>query len=520
MQGRITRIFVRPRPGRESEVRAGLARLAAAANVNLEPAAFDSTLFAVASLPESQSEATVLRHQRARRFHVRAQRDARSRCPPRRKLIEDIRPHGATRRINSPDHVCSTRLILGVLACVLGLVLGELLSVAVFHSTPGYLAFAFPVGNERIVTWQSVALAVGAGMAAAGVGVLWPLRDILVPRHRPQQPGSRNAGTRRPPLAAADRRAGVPRGDDARPARSSAGRDRRERHADRRAACACCRLLFDGAVNLFERLQRPLNGAATASRGHGAADPADARALAGDRGDRPRSPCSASSIQGAQANLERGLDASARGARLQRRQVWVTAGGRIQRVCDNAVQGPSTRARLSAPAGRRSVGVYRGSFLDWGDRRAVGARATAQLRDSRSRPASSSAATSRSPSARVREGGWAVLSQALASEHHLHVGQTFTLPSPQPARLRVAALSTNLGWPPGAIIMNSSDYARAWAAANRARTRSRPGRATSPGSRCVASSSAPLGPDRAHGRNRHANASNATSPSRLRAFRG
>ncbi|HYM56261.1 MAG TPA: ABC transporter permease, partial [Solirubrobacteraceae bacterium] len=64
--------------------------------------------------------------------------------------------------------------------------------------------------------------------------------------------------------------------------------------------------------------------------------------------------------------------------------------------------------------------------------------------------------------ARVRTGGWAVVSQALASEHHLHIGQPFVLPSPRPRTLRVAALITNLGWPPGAIILSATDYVRAW----------------------------------------------------------
>ena len=63
---------------------------------------------------------------------------------------------------------------------------------------------------------------------------------------------------------------------------------------------------------------------------------------------------------------------------------------------------------------------------------------------------------------RIREGGWVTLSQALAAEHHLRVGQAFTLPSPRPLTLRVAALTTNLGWPPGAIVLSSDDYARAW----------------------------------------------------------
>ena len=63
---------------------------------------------------------------------------------------------------------------------------------------------------------------------------------------------------------------------------------------------------------------------------------------------------------------------------------------------------------------------------------------------------------------RVRRGGWAVLSQALAAEYRLHLGQAFQLPSPRPVRLRVAAISTNLSWPSGAIILSATDYAQAW----------------------------------------------------------
>jgi putative ABC transport system permease protein len=64
---------------------------------------------------------------------------------------------------------------------------------------------------------------------------------------------------------------------------------------------------------------------------------------------------------------------------------------------------------------------------------------------------------------RVRRGGWLVLSRALARERHLGVGAAVTLPSPRPTTLRVAAISTNFGWAPGAILMNAADYARAWA---------------------------------------------------------
>lgn len=63
---------------------------------------------------------------------------------------------------------------------------------------------------------------------------------------------------------------------------------------------------------------------------------------------------------------------------------------------------------------------------------------------------------------RIRGHGWAVVSQAIANEYHLLIGQSFTLPSPRPTTFRVAATGTNAGWPPGAIIINAEDYARAW----------------------------------------------------------
>jgi putative ABC transport system permease protein len=62
----------------------------------------------------------------------------------------------------------------------------------------------------------------------------------------------------------------------------------------------------------------------------------------------------------------------------------------------------------------------------------------------------------------LRAGGWAVVSSALAHDEGWHVGDRITLLSPVPVRLRISALSTNMGWPPGAIVVNADDYARAW----------------------------------------------------------
>jgi putative ABC transport system permease protein len=54
------------------------------------------------------------------------------------------------------------------------------------------------------------------------------------------------------------------------------------------------------------------------------------------------------------------------------------------------------------------------------------------------------------------------MSQALVNEYHLHLGGLFTVPSPRPTAFRLAAIITNLGWSPGAIVLNAGDYARAW----------------------------------------------------------
>jgi putative ABC transport system permease protein len=65
--------------------------------------------------------------------------------------------------------------------------------------------------------------------------------------------------------------------------------------------------------------------------------------------------------------------------------------------------------------------------------------------------------------ARLRKGGWAAASTGFVGEHHLHVGDRFFLPSPSGQQpLKVAAIITNVGWPPGAIVLNSRDYARYW----------------------------------------------------------
>jgi putative ABC transport system permease protein len=454
MRGRITRIFVQGRAGRDRELRAALSRIATRAGVNLEPANFDSTLFAVASAPENQGE-TLFSAVSALVGFMFALNAMLITVPARRKLIEDIRHQGATRWM-TVQILLFDAVVLGVLACAVGIALGELLSVVVFHATPGYLSFAFPVGNERIVTWQSIALSLAAGFAAAVLGVLWPLRDILA---SPLQSRQAKAGSLHPWMIA---RLGAGLGalglttlilvDD--PQAASLG--------DLTLVIALVCLLpflFDGCVAIFESLQRPFNGASpilavTELR----TPPTRVRSLA-IAATAAIAVFGIAAVQGSQTNLQRGLDASARGIDSGA-DIWIAPKGEANAFATTPFKGgnPSALAKL---AGVSALGVYRGSFLDWGDRR-LWVLAPPNSSDQPIPPHELVSGDLALADARLRTGGWAVLSHALASEYHLRIGELFTLPAPDPTRLRLAGTSTNLGWPPGAVLISSGAYARAW----------------------------------------------------------
>ena len=189
MRGRVSRVFIEVQPGGKTTARAGLARLAAADRLNLEPADFDATLFAVASGPAQQGEGLFSAISAIVGF-LFAFNAMLLTVPERRRMIEAMRRRGATRTM-TVQALMFDALVIGMLACALGLLLGELLSIEVFHAQPGYLSFAFPVGSQRVVTWPTVALAIGAGLVAAFVGVLAPLRDILARPLRFSAPAER-----------------------------------------------------------------------------------------------------------------------------------------------------------------------------------------------------------------------------------------------------------------------------------------------------------------------------------------
>jgi putative ABC transport system permease protein len=455
MQGRVTRVFVQAAPGRDREVLTGLRRLAAADHVSIEPASFDARLFAVAESPEDQSE-TLFSAISAIVGFIFAVNAMLLTAPRRRRFLEHVRFLGANRTMEM-QILLFDALALGLVACVIGIALGDVLSIAVLHSTPGYLSFAFPVGDVRVVTVEAVVIAVAAGMLAAIAGVLWPMRDVL------KHPRRRVIPARWWPTAR------IATGLVcfavttvilfAFPGRSKLG-------SFTLVVSLLCALpfVFTGALLIFERLQPVLNRAS----------PDITLTFLRSRPTRVLSLAIVAisgvalfgvvAIQGAQRNLQHGLDASAHDIDSSS-DIWVSTRGESNAFATTPFTDPGAPRMLTRLPGIKSVSEYRGSFLNWGDRRLW----VLAPPNTSTQPMPASELTTGNlalTDQRLRQGGWAVLSQALATENRLRVGDTFTLPSPNPTVFRVAALSTNLGWPPGALIVNSNDYAHAWANSN------------------------------------------------------
>ncbi len=455
MRGRLTNILVQPAPGREREVRAALQRLAAG-RLNVEPVSFDASVFNQASRPVKQS-ALLFAAISALVGFLFALAAILFTTPQRRGLVEDLRLDGYSRRL-----ICGVQLfdalVLGVVASALGLVFGDLLSLLLFRPSPGYLSFAFSLDTRRVITYASIAIAAGGGMLGAIVGVLLPLRaDLLAPlspraeRHR-----------RRPALW---------RGHLAEvagalclslttvvlllaPAAAILGMV---------SLVLALLLLLPAAIRVvvlsFERLLRIVGGPAAhlvAVELRSNATQARALAIAATGAI---AVFGSVAIQGAHSNLQRGLDEAVHAINSYAK-VWVSPAGPANLLTTTPFPN-SAGPTLARMRGVASVSAYRGGLLDY-DARRVWMIAPARSAPQMIPPSQLLSGNPALANVRLRRGGWVAMSQALAAEHHLRIGQPFTLPAPVPVSFRVAALLTNVGWPPGAIILNAHDYARAW----------------------------------------------------------
>lgn len=460
MRGKLTQIYVQPAAGESARVQAELVQLAKG-RLNVQPANFAATLFGNAAAPINQSTSTFALICALVGFMF-AYCSMLLTVDLRRGLVRELRRCGAT-RWETIKTLLFDALMLGAVASVAGLAMGDALSLLLFGSNPGYLSFAFPIGAQRIITWQSAAISVAVAMLAAGIGVLTPLRDIWSRASVHPRPWLRA------PLAGGWAPVTMLVGGLA----CLVGTTSILLLWPQSAVIGVMVLLLamllllplaaDAATAIFASLQRTLGRAAT---GIAVAELRNLKmrsrsiAIAATTGI---AVFASVTIQGSHVNLQRGIDRLV-GQLSGIADVWVLQPGQ-QNTLATVPFSNAYAARIRQVPGVRSVGSYRAGFLDIGDRRtwvlAPPSSAADAIPSSEIISGKIAQAT-----ARLRGGGWVVLSQVLASEHHLHIGSRFTLPSADPITLRVAATVSNLGWPPGAIILSSGDFIHAWGTSN------------------------------------------------------
>jgi putative ABC transport system permease protein len=456
MRGRVNRILVQPRIGRDREVEQALRRISGG-RLNVLPANFEAAVFRQAEGPTAQST-EIFSAISALVGFLFAFNAMLLTVPQRRNLIADLRLDGYA-PLEIVEVMMFDVLVLGAAGVLVGLGLGDLLSNSLLRAEPGYLSLAFPVGSEHIVSWQSIAIAVTGGLLAAVIGVMIPVREDIY-------------GT----------------GHTARRAKRGAGRGSAMVLVSGLVCVALTTLLllqgitsvgnavlafvsltlalllimptaFAGVISLIDRIQRPILGVA----------PRIALIELLSNTTRPRSLAIAATgaiavygsvaIEGAHGNLRTGLSRAAADLSLGT-DIWVSPAGSATTLATTPFANSYAGLLRRLPDVSR-VDVFRGGFLDVGSQRILvlgPPPASMQLL-----PADQ--VSSGDPSLarrRLQSGGWIAISQSLADAQRLHVGDWFSLPSPSPGRYRVAAIITNLGWSPGAIVLSSDEYAHAW----------------------------------------------------------
>jgi len=462
---RVTRILVEARPGQVESVRRGLQRLAAGGHLDVRPTDYETKLFDQSARPTSQASTlfSVLSALVGWLFAVCALLVT---AAERRKLATQQRDQGYP-----PSATLMTLLVdaamIGIAGTTLGLAAGELLSRQGFESDVSFLSGAFPIGDQRIVTWQSIAIASAGGLLAATFGVLAPLRQIVVaslPRSlrptRPHAHGHERSG-HRPPVRGPLPIVGVA---------CLAAAVAITAAAPGVAVLGLVLLALALVLLLPAILTGTIAGLEWCNR-RARSLVAIELALQQLRARRWRTRAlaiattgaiavfGATALQGARANLQAGLDDLARGLTAVT-AVWAAPTGAGSAIGTSTFEPTAAQALARLPA-VRSIGLYRAGLLDLADRRAwvIGASRDTQQPIP---PHQILEGDMQHATARIRAGGWATVSRALADDMGLRIGRRFILAAPNPTALRVAAITTNLGWSAGAVMINATDFARAW----------------------------------------------------------
>jgi putative ABC transport system permease protein len=458
LRGRITRILVQSDPGKRQAVGAELRRLAGG-TLAVAPADEDIGLLNQALRPADQASGFFAAISALLGF-LFAFNAMLLTVPERRRSIADLRLNG-TRRSAIAQMIVFQALCLGAVASALGLLGGYLLSRGVFPQSTGYLAEAFTLGTGSVVGLHALVLSLLGGILATCLASTVPLLDLRSGRALDAiyfddgEPGNALSARWRVRLAFAA--SGLLALTSAmfalRPALALA--------ASALLALAtvlAVPLVFVGVLvvarMLGARVQRlttlpvaltslkatTLRSLALAATG--------AVALFGSV-----------ALGGARDDLLSGIAGFARGY-AHDAGVWVTNPRDNQAVV--SFRPDRVAQRVAQVPGVAAVQAFQGGFMRLGNRRvwliARPPGAARSVLDSQITSGEAALA-----SARLASGGWAVVSKQIAEERGWSVGGMMALPTPSgAARLRIAALTSNLAWIPGVIFLSAADYSRYW----------------------------------------------------------
>ncbi|HEY6761057.1 MAG TPA: FtsX-like permease family protein [Baekduia sp.] len=459
VEGQISSILVEAAPGRVDEVRHSLDRVAGG-RLDVVASDNESKLFDKAAGPTSQATTvfSVLAALVGWMFAVCALLVTAS---DRRAVAIEQRYEG------QPPSVMVTTLlfdaaVVGSCGVLLGLVFGEVVSREGFSSDVSFLSGAFPIGDQRVVTWQSFAIAALAGFLAAALGVLGPVRAEIggafwrrtQPLEHRGDPGPRRYGRLSlvgvvSLLAAIVLALVVPSAIVVSIVLLGL------------ALTALLPVLLSWAIGGLHRLSE-------ASRHASWATVLALQQLSAGRW-RPRALAitmtgaiavfGATTLGGTHQNLQAGLDQVSRGLAAPA-DLWAAPAGAGSAIAVPTFA-PTSVPAVSRVAGVRGVDVYRAGLLDIAGRRAW---VIGQPKDVGTPlpPHQIVDGDPRAAALRLRNGGWVAVSRDIATALDVKVGDTITLPATRPLRLRVAAITTNLGWSSGAITLSADDFARGW----------------------------------------------------------
>jgi putative ABC transport system permease protein len=460
LKARISRIFVETEPGREASVRIELEALAqgrltvaktdqdvAILRQALGPGNLASGFFAAISALLGflfAFNATLLT------------------APERRQVMADLRLAG-TRRTAIVQMVLFQALCLGLIASFVGLLAGYGLSLGVFHQSPGYLAQAFTLGGSTVIGVLPVLASLAIGVLASCSASAVPLFDLRRGRaldavyFEEALPG--NMLGRRAPRTLALIASGLLVLASVTFVLLPA------------LALATCVVLALATVLAIPLISGGVLRAAGALARRSQTLTILPVALTSLRATTLRSLALAATgalalfgsvaLGGATGDLLRGVEGYIHG---------YASGPRIWIVNPQDPSGveplpTSYAARVAAIPGVSSVRAFQDAYLDLGERRVwIIARPSGTGREVlRGQIVDGNLNTA---AAHIDEGGWIAVSRQITTERHAGIGDKLTLPTPTgDAQFRVAAITTNLTWSPGAVLMNTADYRRAWGSA-------------------------------------------------------